>query len=427
MADPDKLNAALKRLIAGAASEEDKNTVRRAVLVGDITFSTEESSVAVGADIQNSVIVTGDVNQVQIELSNTAYEELRERVLPAPPGIAPPLPPFTFIGREDDLAHIKNILGVGTSSATKMNLAIVRGWPGVGKTTLVSVLARDPEVTKTFSDGVLWTSLGRHPNILSTLATWGRALGTDDLLRTPTASEATAQLKHLLHHKRMLLIVDDVWEPEHAAPFREICGNNCALLITTRLSHIAETVAPNPAGIYNLPVLSEADAIKLLSKLSPNTVLNHPKDSAELVRELEYLPLAIHIAGRLLNADEKLGLGVGSLLNEIREGASLISAQIPANRLESEVSEVIPTVAALFKQETDGLDEYTRGCFAYLGAFAPKPATFDLEAMSAIWMTDDPKPIVRNLVQRGLLEPVGPSRFQMHALLVMHARSLLTE
>jgi hypothetical protein len=34
---------------------------------------------------------------------------------------------------------------------------------------------------------------------------------------------------------------------------------------------------------------------------------------------------------------------------------------------------------------------------------------------------------VRVLVNRGLLEPVSGGRFQLHALLALHARSLLEE
>ena len=86
-----------------------------------------------------------------------------------------------------------------------------------------------------------------------------------------------------------------------------------------------------------------------------------------------------------------------------------------------------PTVAALLKRSTDLLDADTRRRFAYLGLFVPKPATFDLEAMAVAWDVTDPKPIARVLVNRGLLEPVSGGRFQMHALLVLHARSLLRE
>jgi hypothetical protein len=99
------------------------------------------------------------------------------------------------------------------------------------------------------------------------------------------------------------------------------------------------------------------------------------------------------------------------------------SAKAPADRADIE-TQTIPTVAALLQQSTDLLDQHTRECFAFLGAFAPKPATFDLDAMAAVWKTDDPKPVVRELAARGLIEP-AVGRFQMHALLVAHARSLL--
>jgi hypothetical protein len=76
-------------------------------------------------------------------------------------------------------------------------------------------------------------SLGPKPNLFSELATWRRALGTDDLLRAKTLEEATAQLTAMLRNKRMLLIIDDVWESEHAVPLK-VGGRGCAILITTR-------------------------------------------------------------------------------------------------------------------------------------------------------------------------------------------------
>ena len=47
-----------------------------------------------------------------------------------------------------------------------------------------------------------------------------------------------------------------------------------------------------------------------------------------------------------------------------------------------------------------------------------------MNAMVAVWEVDDPRPTIRALVDRGLLEQVD-QRFQMHSLLVMHARELL--
>jgi hypothetical protein len=46
--------------------------------------------------------------------------------------------------------------------------------------------------------------------------------------------------------------------------------------------------------------------------------------------------------------------------------------------------------------------------------------------MQAVWEVGDARPTARTLTDRGLLEPlIGTGRFQMHALLVKHAASLL--
>jgi len=164
----------------------------------------------------------------------------------------------------------------------------------------------------------------------------------------------------------------------------------------------------------------------LITLLAPTVVAENEATSRELVKDLEGLPLAIQVAGRLLHTEASYGFGVEQLLVDIREGARLIQAQAPADRAEV-ARETTPTVAALLKKSTDLLDAHTLDCFAYLGAFAPKPATFDAAAMQAVWEVDDPRPIIRTLVDRGLLEPSGQGRFWMHAVLVSHAKSFLTE
>jgi hypothetical protein len=271
---------------------------------------------------------------------------------------------------------------------------------------------------------VLWAALGATPNVFNELATWGRALGVEEIGQARTLEEASAQLRLILREKRMLLSVDDVWETEHALPFR-VGGRQCATLFTTRLGDIARVLADKPGEIYRLPVLSDEKGLELLATLTLATVEQHPAESTELVRDLEGLPLAIQVAGRLLSVEEKLGWGVAELLQELHEGARLLAAEAPADRADL-VNQTTPTVAALLQKSTDRLNDELRLHFAFLGAFAPKPATFDLAAMAAVWETPDPRPTVRVLVDRGLLEPVA-DRFQMHALLVMHARTLLDD
>ena len=418
------LKAALERILAGKAGAKDRQAVQRALVSGKVIFTAGDRSVA-SEKIEKSIIIIGNQNQLRVETSEAVYEQLREQVFPKPAGIAPPFPALIFIGRQAALRDVKQLVGVTQKAKRKGILTIVRGWPGVGKTTLVGVLGRDADTQKAFPDGVLWTSLGQKPNLISEMARWGRALGTDELLRAPTLAEATAQLRLLLQGKRLLLIVDDVWSPGDAQPFIKACGESCALLITTReYLNVAEALDAFRPAVYLLPVLTEDDALKLLRIMAPQVVKQHPDECRQLVNALECLPLALHVAGSLLKREAKLGWGVEELLADIKQGAAILEAQAPADCMEE--GETL-TVKALLQRSTDLLDEFTRDCFALLGPFAPKPATFDLAAMKTMWQVDDPKPIVSELVGHGLLEPAGGGRFQMHALLVAHAKSMLEQ
>jgi hypothetical protein len=130
----------------------------------------------------------------------------------------------------------------------------------------------------------------------------------------------------------------------------------------------------------------------------------------------------------LLAAEGRLGWGVSDLLAELRSGANLLAAPIPGEGAAwgpAAGGTSSPTVAALLKRSTDSLEPAARERFALLGLFAPKPATFGLEALAVAWDTTDPRPTARTLVARGLLEPISGGRFQTHALLMWHARSLL--
>jgi hypothetical protein len=429
----DDLHTALGQLGSGTATEADAQAIRQAVIDGKVILETDQLSN--GGTAAGHLRVTPHRSFIDVETDIRTFQAVQERLYPTPPGLSPPLSRLVFVGRAQALYDVKDRLGIMRSpSPDEDHLTVIRGWPGVGKTSLVGVLCRDLEVQKAFSDGVLWASLyfgeeelsqsEQESKLLSLLASWGRALGTDAILRAPTLNEATAQLAAMLRRKRMLLVVDDVWNQGHAIPFIQASGSQCAVLITTRLPKVADSLAAGRREVYRLPELTEEHAYRLLRILAEHIVDQHPEECRELVRDLECLPLAIHVAAGQLRAEAKLGLDVAGLISGIREGAEMLNANVPLDRSENGST---PTLAALLRRSTNGLDEQTRECFAFLGAFAPKPATFDLQAMAAVWEISDPKPIVRILAGHGLLEPVGKGRFQMHALLVQHARSLLEE
>jgi hypothetical protein len=135
--------------------------------------------------------------------------------------------------------------------------------------------------------------------------------------------------------------------------------------------------------------------------------------------------LALQVAGHLLATEYSYGFGVKELLAELRDGARILAAQSPASR-PGLLGETSLTVAALLHKSTDRLDPLARECFAYLGVMAPKPATFDLAAMEAMWLIENAQDVLHRLLDLGLLERVPETnRYQMHALLVSHAKSFL--
>jgi len=344
-------------------------------------------------------------------------------------GNLPPLPKLV-IGRSRDLSNVKRKLSKplrAEGSHGQRPMLIVRGWPGVGKTTLARFLAHDDELARRFPDGVLWVSLGPSPQILAELQVWGRAVGMPELVTANSIQEATLRLAAALLDRRMLLLIDDVWETVHATPFA-VGGRECATLITTRLSSVADQLAQRPGDAYVLPVLTEEDSLSLLETLAPDVVAEHREACRELVRELQGLPLALQVAGRLLRAERQHGWDVARLLREIRSDADrLLKSQAPPDTAAAP-GETSPTVAALLRKSTDCLPKEVRKRFAALAPFAPRPATFELEAIMAVWGVDEEtaRKTIDVLIDRGLLEPVEEGWYEIHQVLVKHARSLLS-
>ncbi|MBI5668875.1 MAG: hypothetical protein HZC41_12785 [Chloroflexi bacterium] len=376
------------------------------LLDAELATPPEEETTRLWAAIQDNQFTRSKAGSAAVEM---------------PVSILPPQPAL-FVGRDEALREIKRRLGIGGEMRP---ITLIQGWPGVGKSTTVAMLARDPDVAEHFPDGVLWTSLGEAPGLLAEISAWADRFHLIEPGRAPKIEDISAQLAAVLRDRRVLLIVDDVWQAEHAAPFR-VGGQSCAMVMTSRLNDVAAALAPTAFDVYRLPILAEADALALLRQLTPEIVASYPAEARELVRDLEGLPLALLVAGRLLHAEARLGWGITDLLAELRAGANLLQASAPSDMVNVG-RETTPTIAALLKRSTDALDVDTRRRFAYLGLFVPKPATFDLQAMAVAWDVTDARPTARLLVNRGLLEPISGGRFQMHALLVMHARSLLEE
>jgi hypothetical protein len=269
--------------------------------------------------------------------------------------------------------------------------------------------------------------------ILERLREWGRVLGdglgdiqeagdTEDEYRRQF-DEARSRLTRRLNlvGQPVLLLIDDAWQAAHVEPFR-IGDETCPMVVTTRITKVAEEYPPDCE--YALGLLTLNESLELLAVLAETVVKRHQRECEDLSKELEYLPLALKIAGRLLHVEEQRHgpSNVGRLIFELRDGKRLIRERAPGYS-EDLASPTGQTVAAVVERSLRSLNsDESRERFARLGGFAAAPYSFDLRAIRAVWETEDVRETLDELIGQGLLEPAGKGRYKMHALLVAYAR-----
>ncbi|MEO1289240.1 MAG: NB-ARC domain-containing protein, partial [Chloroflexota bacterium] len=326
-----------------------------------------------------------------------------------------PIAPQALIGRE---TLIQTLVAQLQTSGQRL---ILQGWPGIGKTSLIAHLSHHATLQTHFKDGILWASLGEAPDLMRILQDWATAIGLS--LQQSSVEQMRQQLQIALQDKTLLLIIDDVWQSEHVQSLL-LANSTSSTLLTTRFNDIAHQVMLHPDNIIKVPILTTQQSLSLLQTLAPQVVQHYPQQCEQLVTSIEGLPLALQVVGRLLYEESQLGWDVTSLLDELCETNTLLSAQAPVDRMDI-ASQTTPTIAAILQRSVQQLSQSLQERFTLLGVFAPKPATFTVDAIQAVWDSDDIRNDVRQLVNRGLLEPIQDQRFQMHALIAMLARSMV--
>lgn len=366
------------------------------------------------------------------EVLGLSFESLRK----GSPGLLtklvglPPQRPELIVGREKDIACLQEQFDhdLNSDKVAIQAISAVRGWPGVGKTTLAAEMAHLEETRQRFPEGILWTSLGQNPDVRHNLMQWMRAFG--DILAEPLndVNEISRRLAGHLLRRRMLLIIDDVWRAEDGYLFL-VGGSKCGMLVTTRLPSVADDLTPTLGRHYHLDLLDEEHALQLLRFLAPKVVKESPEACLDLVRTVDRLPLALQVAGRMLQSESQRGLSVTKLLKEIRGDAKLLLESPAPVGMANLLGDSTPTIAALLRKSIDTIPEELRERFILLSDLPEEPATFDVPFFSDVWEITDAEAAstLRSLADRGLMELAAQDRYKIHAILVLLARSLCEE
>src|SRR5215470_16334063 len=134
--------------------------------------------------------------------------------------MADPLP-AEFIQRPAEFEALMRLLLAQNRESPVGITAALRGAGGYGKTTLATAICHDQRIRITFKDGTLWVTLGESASqltLINEITSLCRHLSGERESFT-SLNEATSRLIELLGDRDLLLVIDDVWNLDHARPF----------------------------------------------------------------------------------------------------------------------------------------------------------------------------------------------------------------
>jgi transcriptional regulator with XRE-family HTH domain len=342
------------------------------------------------------------------------------------PKQAPPLPEH-FIPRPEISDTLRDRLLEEGFAPGVLVVSAIHGLGGIGKSVLAAALAHDAEVQERFPDGVLWVTLGQQPELHSLLSSWIVSGLRDRVYRPTTIEAASAHLRTLLLDRAVLLVIDDVWEAEHARPF--LAGSHrCRVLITTRRADVADEVG---ADLQQMDVMTPLQSLDLLAaRLGRPLGDKERQDARRLARMVGHLPLALELAATRV----KRGMSWIDLCTALEEEVARLEVLDSARRRRKRATRVV----AAFNLSLEALrtdDEEAWEAFIWLGVLQ-EDVTVAAPMAATLWGVSEAKAVdlLELLWNDSLLLPDSPlcigknewAGYRLHDLLHDVARRLLT-
>ena len=372
----------------------------------------ENSSFNAGRDIHGA-FATGTGSQARY-INAKSYFEInleqktsRLRARPIFYGLAN-LPDF-YQAREADIAEARAKLfehcaTVGIISAGR---AIgLKGMGGIGKTVLATALTLDSTVRSAFPDGIVWLPFGRDAPVLAKAAELASAL-IEAQPSFSSVSEARGHLSLYSANDQLLVVLDDVWEPEAVDPFSGL-GAKCRLLITTRDARVLERAR---ATEYRLDLLDLVAARVFLAKAAGKTLEALPPEVDEIIQQSGRLPLALAAIGKLI---QKGTYTWTDALAALRDGAAedLDTSWLPDPEQRN--------LAVVLKISVDALSDEGRDCLLACAA-CREDTDIPETTLLLLWSAHIPlerrrKLIAQELVDRSLIQCDEQRRYHIHDL-----------
>lgn len=326
----------------------------------------------------------------------------RRRYPPEPDAGGAVLPPLSadVVGREPELLRLRELVRTGST------VAIV-GQPGVGKTALATLLAR--QLRHEFPDGCVAIDLrggDEKPLPVHLVAKrLLRALGVAQSDIPVNETEQCGVYRRVVGGRRVLVLLDNAAGEAQVRPFL-VAAPGCRTVVTCRrtLAGLEEV-----RWMYLEP-LSEAGAVALLGGIAGDRTRREPAGTAELAALCGYLPLALRIAGDRLASSPNWT--VGYLNAQLRDERTRLSS-LSAGELQ---------VRSVFEMSYRRLSPSGRMVFRRLAALPGAHFGLGLVQVAAEMSERDALAHLDELADAGMvtMSPDG-DRFRFHDLIRLFA------
>lgn len=322
----------------------------------------------------------------------------------------PPRGVTDFVGRADELAVVRRVADQ-VGGAGPPPVLVVHGQPGLGKTAFAVRSADD--LRHSFPGGPLYLDLrGTDPAPLTVGEALIRLLRALDVAARQIAGsddERSAQLRAVLRDRRCLLVLDNAGSEAQIRPLLPADGE-CLVVVTSRRA------LRGLEGVHRIGLtpLASGEAASLLGAIAGQAADPAAAGQVETVAQLcGHLPLALRIAGTRLASRPRWTVG------------HLVDRLVDADRRLAALASGDTGVAAAFALSHAQLSVAAATVFRRLAHVPGPDFGVPLAAVlteTALWQVEDR---LDELVELGLLQPVGVDRYRFHDLIRLYAEERL--